>query len=288
MMKIGVSSYSFSKYMKATGADYFAVAEIAKQQGFDGIEFLQLTKREQDETLLDTAKALREHCEKLGIEICAYTIGADLLNGLDGGSAEDEPARLKACVDVCHALGAKVMRHDVVWSLKPGMKSWLDALDLIVPAIREVTEYAEKLGVRTCTENHGYIFQDSSRMETLIRKVNHPNYGWLVDMGNFSCADESNSYAVGVAAPYAFHVHAKDFLMKPGSTTDLGAGWFRTRGGNYLRGTIVGHGVVPVRQCVNILKKAGYDGWLSLEFEGLEDNLTATELGLAYLRKITG
>ena len=106
-------------------------------------------------------------------------------------------------------------------------------------------------------------------------------------MGNFTCADESSAYAVGIAAPYAFHVHAKDFLIKSGNGTDPGHGWFRSRGGNYLRGTIVGHGEIPVVQCVHILKNAGYQGWLSLEFEGMEDNLSAVEAGLAYLRRIT-
>ena len=286
-MKIGVSSYSYSKYMQATGADYFEVAALAKKQGFDGIEFLQLKKREQDKDLLETAAALRKHCEELGIEICAYTIGADLLSGVDGGKAEDEVKRLKECVDVCSALGAKVMRHDIIWKLPEGLRSWHDAVELVVPAIREVAEYAQQLGVKTCTENHGYIFQDSVRVETLIRTVNHPNFGWLVDMGNFTCADEPSDYAVGIAAPYAFHVHAKDFLIKSGNEIDPGQGWFRSRGGNYLRGTVVGHGEIPVVQCLHIIKNAGYQGWVSLEFEGMEDNLTAVEAGLAYLRKIT-
>ena len=92
---------------------------------------------------------------------------------------------------------------------------------------------------------------------------------------------------MAVAAPYAFHVHAKDFLFKPGNQIDPGDGWFKSRGGHYLRGTIVGHGVVPVAQCAAMLKKAGYDGFLSLEFEGMEDNLTALKAGYAYLRRVT-
>ena len=80
--------------------------------------------------------------------------------------------------------------------------------------------------------------------------------------------------------PYAFHVHAKDFLLKSGGCIDPGEGWFRSRGQNFLRGTVVGHGVVPVAQCIAILKTAGYDGWLSLEFEGHEDNLPALRHGL--------
>ena len=62
-------------------------------------------------------------------------------------------------------------------------------------------------------------------------------------------------------------------------------GWFRTRGGNFIRGTIAGNGVIPVAQCIYMLKQAGYAGFLSLEFEGMEENLPALEAGLAYIRK---
>lgn len=285
-MKLGISSYSYYNYMEKTGADYFAIAEIAKEQGFDGIEFLPLAKREEDASVLDTAHALRDHCANLGIEICAYTVKADFLNGIDVPPA-DEPARVMACVDVCKALGAKVMRHDAVWGMPKGMRSWRDAIEQIAPAIRQVAVYAQSQEVTTCTENHGFLFQDSKRVEELILAVNHPNFGWLVDMGNFACVDERSDYAVGVAAPYAVHVHAKDFLTKSGDATDPGRGWFRTRGGNYLRGTIAGHGSIPIKQCVEILRRAGYDGWLSLEFEGMEENLAATQAGLDFLRRVT-
>ena len=284
-MKIGVSSYSYSHYMQATGADYFEIARLAKEHGFDAVEFLDITKRPEDETVIDTAKALRKHCEELGIEIAAYTIGADLLNGR-GGSAEEEAARLKGCLDVCKALGAPVMRHDVAWGLPEGM-TWEEGIEVLVPRIREVTEYAASLGIRTCSENHGYIYQDSDRVKKMIDAVNHPNYGWLVDIGNFICADEDNLSAVKVAAPYAFHVHAKDFLRKPADAVAPGAGWFKSRDGQHIRGTVVGHGVVPVKECLDVIRESGYQGVVSLEFEGSEENIPAVINGLDYLRRVT-
>ena len=284
-MKIGVSSYSYSHHMQATGADYFEVARLAKEHGFDAVEFLDITKRPEDETVIDTAKALRKHCEELGIEIAAYTIGADLLNGR-GGSAEEEAARLKGCLDVCKALGAPVMRHDVAWGLPEGM-TWEEGIEVLVPRIREVTEYAASLGIRTCSENHGYIYQDSDRVKKMIDAVNHPNYGWLVDIGNFICADEDNLSAVKVAAPYAFHVHAKDFLRKPADAVAPGAGWFKSRDGQHIRGTVVGHGVVPVKECLDVIRESGYQGVVSLEFEGSEENIPAVINGLDYLRRVT-
>ena len=282
-MKVGVSSYSFSKYLQQTGCNYLKLCDLAKEMGFDGIEFTDLLPEVSGKPALEAAAEIRAHCEKLGLEVAAYTVGANFLCD----DPEKETARVQECVDVAAALGAKLMRHDCCWGLPKdqGVYTWRNAIEDTAPYIRRVTEYAEKKGVRTCTENHGFIMQDSNRVEQLIRTVNHPNYGWLVDMGNFLCADEDSIHALGAAVPYAFHVHVKDFLLKPGDGLNPGMGWFRTRGGNFIRGTIAGNGVIPVAQCIYMLKQAGYAGFLSLEFEGMEENLPALEAGLAYIRK---
>ncbi len=50
-------------------------------------------------------------------------------------------------------------------------------------------------------------------------------------------------------------------------------------------GTILGHGDVPVEQCLRILARAGYCGAVSIEFEGIEEPLAAIRMGLDCLRK---
>lgn len=276
-MKIGVSSYSFSKYMNQTKADYFTICDLAKKMGYDVIEFIDLSLEVQPaESLTKLAKAIHRHCEEIALPIAAYTVSADFLR-------PNEVQTVMEKVDIAETLGAKVLRHDASWSLPEGM-DWRQLIDQIAPDIRRVTEYAAEKGIRTCTENHGYVLQDAERVETLIRTVNHPNYGWLVDMGNFLCADDLPIHAVPIAAPYAFHVHVKDFLYKPADAENPGQGWFPSRNGSYLRGTVAGHGVVPIRRCLEILKKAGYDGVVSYEFEGMEENLPALEAALAFLR----
>lgn len=276
-MKIGVSSYSFSKYMNQTKADYFTICDLAKKMGYDAIEFIDLSLEVQPaESLTELAKAIHRHCEEIDLPIAAYTVNADFLR-------PNEVQTVMEKVDIAETLGAKVLRHDASWSLPEGM-DWRQLIDQIAPDIRRVTEYAAQKGIRTCTENHGYVLQDAERVETLIRTVNHPNYGWLVDMGNFLCADDLPVHAVPIAAPYAFHVHVKDFLYKPADAENPGQGWFSSRNGSYLRGTVAGHGVVPIRRCLETLKKAGYDGVVSYEFEGMEENLPALEAALAFLR----
>ena len=284
-MKIGVSSYSFKKHILATKCDYTEICDKAKEMGFDGIEFIDLDNKAFEITNdpMKTAAEIREHCKNIGLDIIAYTIGANFL----ADDKEKEVERLCRAIDVAEALGAPVLRHDVCYALpQDPLYSWREAMEEMAPNIRRVTEYARTKGIKTCTENHGYIFQAPERVEALIRAVGSDNYGWLVDMGNFLCADADPEHAVHIASRYAVHVHAKDFLFKSGEVGNPHGGFFQTNGGNFIRGTIIGHGVVPVKNCINILKRAGYDSYVSVEFEGPEECLPAIKAGRDYLASL--
>jgi len=258
----------------------------AAELGFENIEFAGFTLKN-GECALSFAENARLTCEKHGLAITNYPIGADFIQG-SNGDLNAEIARVKAEVRVAHVLGAPGMRHDASCGFPadhPGAKSFDAALPRLKEGCLAVTEFAAELGIRTMVENHGYFCQDSSRVEKLICAVNHPNFGALVDIGNFACVDENCPKAVGVLAPYALHVHIKDFHLKAGTLPFPGAGWFASRAGNHLRGAIIGHGDIPVLQCLRVLKSAGYEGTISIEFEGLEDPITGISIGLNNLRQ---
>ena len=281
-MKIGVSSYSFAKYIEQTKCDYFKICDLAKEIGFDGIEFINLDSWGMTDNCLKTAVELKEYCSKIGLKIIAYTVGANFL--ADDINAEMQ--RIKDCVDVAEALGAPIMRHDVVYKLKDQpLYDYRTAIKEIAPLVNEISEYAKTKNIKTCTENHGYVFQSPERVEELILAVNNPNYGWLCDFGNFLCVDTDPIKAVGIASKHTVHAHAKDFLFKKANDKVPGFD-LETTGGNHLRGTIIGHGIVPVHTCINVLKNAGYNGWVSVEFEGLEDCIQAIKLGFEYLKPL--
>jgi sugar phosphate isomerase/epimerase len=278
-MKTCVSSYSFSRYLSSGATDQLGLIRLVKDMGFDAIEFTEL-KSPEGVAEKDYAAMLREESEKLSLPVANYTIGADFLNG---ESPEREAERLCGRVDIAKILGASGMRHDATGGYKGAEKHYKtfdDALPVLAKGCRMVTEYAKTQGIATMVENHGFFCQDSTRVERLVSAVGSDNFGLLVDIGNFLCADDPSVTAVGRVAPFAKHVHVKDFHVKSGTDDYPGAGWFCTRGGNYLRGAILGHGNVPVRQCLFALKRAEYDGYVSIEFEGMEDNLPAIEIGL--------
>jgi sugar phosphate isomerase/epimerase len=285
-MKISVSSYSFGGYNDTLGIK--GLIDKAAELGFDGFEFCYGSWTNNFD--LELAKELNEYTLSKGLEPNSAVTGADFLNG-SNGVLEDEVKRLCKEIDFAAALGVKKMRHDTAYGFAGGRKYSIgfdDALPRIIKGCSEVTKYAEQKGVKTMTENHGFFAQDSCRVERIINGVGSPNFGALVDIGNFMCADEDPVKAVGVMAPYAVHVHAKDFFWKSGMDVNPGAGWFRTRAGNYLRGTIVGHGDGKACQSLNILKRAGYDDFVAIEFEGIEDNIKGIALGLENIRRFIG
>lgn len=278
-MKIAVSSYSFAKAMESGAYNQFTIIEKAKEMGFDGIEFVDINPHD-GSAPAEYAKKLRAECERVGLFISNFTFGAEFINCED---TKAEIERVKSLIDLAEILGAKSVRHDATGG-KPGY-SFDQVLPALADACREVTEYAAKKGIMTMVENHGFFCQDSLRVEKLYNAVNHPNFKLLCDMGNFLCADEDPAKSFGIVAPYAGYVHAKDFHIKPAAGDNPGDGFFQSRNGTYLRGAIIGHGNVPVKQCLMTLKRAGYEGNIAIEFEGMEDNIPALEIGLANLKR---
>lgn len=282
-MKIAVSSYSFSQAMRDSRMTIMDVIPKAKEMGYEGVEIVR--GGWSDEEMRAMAPKLKAQSEEYGMPIIAYMVGADFIrNGLDA-----EVERLKREAEVAALLGAPRMRHDSTGGrdANDNPVTVEEALPIVAEGYRRVTEFAAGLGVHTMIENHGYFFQDACRVKKLIETVNHPNFGWLMDMGNFMCADEKPVESVKIAAPMAVHAHAKDFFHKEkGEYVPNGQGWFGTRSGNALRGTIIGHGAVNVPECLKTLRAAGYDGWLSVEFEGIEDCITSLEADLKNLKEM--
>jgi len=288
-MKLGVSLYSFHGYADKSKLGVKGCIDKVKDLGGEGVDIIEGPPFATQKEYLAYAADIGEYCKKVGIEACCFCAGSDFING-SNGDIDAEIERVKGRVDVAAAYGCKFMRHDATYGYNAELKhsrGFENALPRLVKGYRAVTEYAAAKGVKTCVENHGFFAQDAERIEKLINAVAHDNFGALVDIGNFSCADEYNPRSVGIVAPYAFHAHAKDFHIKSGGGDNPGDGFFQSRGCNYLRGSIIGHGDVPVRQCVNALKRAGYDGYLMIEFEGMEDPITGITVSMKNLKRLS-
>lgn len=284
-MKTAVSSYSFRKLILNQGLSVFDVIEKSKEIGFDAIEFTNLEIPTENEDVFEVAKKVKEKADQVGIGISCLSVYADLLYG-SGGDLAKEIEDVKRKVDIANTLGVKLMRHDATFNVPNAPLGFNSILPRLAEGCKKITEYAKDFGIKTMVENHGFFCQDSERMESLVNTVDDKNFGLQVDMGNFLCVDENPIHAVSRCAPYAYNAHVKDFIYISGENDFPGDGFILTRGGAYIRGTVAGHGIVPIKQCTRALKKAGYDGYLTLEFEGWEETEKAITAGFFKLNQL--
>ncbi|MCZ8513232.1 sugar phosphate isomerase/epimerase [Paenibacillus filicis] len=281
-MKLGLSSYSLVRALQAKEMDILNVLDWVAEHGGEHIEIVPLGfQLAGNPELID---AIRERAQTLGLDISNYAIGANFLTE-SPEAYEAEIQRVMREVDIAARLGVKRMRHDVASSPDRSIRSFNRELGRLADACRRIADYAAPYGIVTSVENHGYYVQASDRVQALIHAVDRENFRTTLDIGNFLCVDEDVLSAVRKNVPYASMVHVKDFYIRP-FHSNPGTGWFRSSGGNYLRGAIAGHGDIDIREALRIVKQSGYDGYVSLEFEGLEDCRTGSKLGLENVRRL--
>lgn len=280
-MKVGVSSYSFQQYLDAKKMNLEDVLIKASELGFDAVEIVDFDMPESvTEEYID---GLKKIAKENNIEICAYLAGGEFL----GTDEEREAAFREVCrqLDIAKMLDVKLFRYDIGYLL-PRFMSFDAALEIVTPYMQKIADYGEKLGIMTMIENHGIAFQDWERMEKTYNRVNHKNFTLLIDIGNFMCADTDNVICVSKLANLASHVHLKDMIKYDFYDGCSKENCFETRGGNFLLGTAVGYGDAKAAQCIKVLKNAGYDGYLDIEYEGQEECIKSLEKAISYVKTV--
>lgn len=285
-MKIGLSTYSLLTAIRAGEMDVLDVVQWIADNGGEHMEIVPYGF-----TLVDNyelADAVRDKAKALGIELSNYSMPANFIHETEEAFAA-EVARIKKHVDLLHRMGIRHMRHDVSTFTVPVEQTTIayfeQHLDAMVEGSRQIADYAAQFGITTTIENHGWLVQASDRVQRVLQAVNRPNFKTTLDIGNFMCVDEESLVGVKKNLPYASLVHFKDFYFRP-YYQDPGAGkWFKTVNGNYLRGAIVGQGDINIREVVKLVKQSGYDGYITVEFEGMEDCREGSRIGMDNLRR---
>ncbi|MFD0717628.1 sugar phosphate isomerase/epimerase family protein [Paenibacillus sp. GCM10027626] len=279
-MKLGLSSYSLSRAIQAGEMTILEAISWVKEHGGEHIEIVPFSF-EMDQSLFEQ---IRNQAEQVGIELSNYAIGANFAVD-DDEAYENEISRVMKEVENAAELGVKLMRHDVASRGDISMSNFLADLPKLAEACRRIADHAAQYGITTSVENHGYYIQASDRVQALVHAVDRPNFRTTLDIGNFMCADEESVAATKKNLPIASMMHIKDFYLRP-ANENPGRGWFPTMAGNYLRGAIAGQGDINMREVLRAVKESGYDGYLSIEFEGMEDCRLGSEIGLENVRRI--
>lgn len=281
-MKLGVSTYSLHQAYQSGELSLEQVIAFIAEAGGDHVEIVPIGYNLVEQPELITT--IKNAAAASGLEISNYAIGANFAD-LSDADYRAEIDRVKQEVDAAAALGVKRMRHDVANSSDLSITNFLNQLPKLAAACQEIADHAKQYDIITSVENHGLFIQHSDRVQALVKTTDRDNFKTTLDIGNFLCVDEISTAAVQNNIGIASMVHIKDFLYRPKHRAP-GAGWFNTSHGNWLRGTIAGHGDVDMVEVLRIVKASGYDGYFSLEFEGMENCKDATKIGLANVRRI--
>lgn len=289
-MQFGFSSYSFYQYLRdgrmtlLDVIDWIAASDATHME----IATVSLSPEISNDTsdLPGDARliaALRQRAAETGVVLSNLVVPGDLLGTPDEVAATKE--RLKRHLDLAAELGIGLFRHDVArWAHRAKDVPEFEALlPRMVEGAKEIAQYAAQYGIVSSVENHGLLMNGSERVRRLIHLVDEPNFKTTLDVGNFMSVDENPAVAVAANAPYASIVHLKDFYIR---RTNPGEGWNRTPGGQYILGSIVGYGDLDMTGIVRGILDAGYDGFVSIEFEGIEDALLGASRGLANAQRI--
>lgn len=213
--------------------------------GLDGVELLcnHFPGTDRDYLL-----KLKKKCTDLYLTIAIVSANGHLTTSDDAKRAADVED-IGKWVEIALLLGAPMVRFfcGSGAELEAGGK---ELYDKVLAATRQVVALGEKHGIVMAMENHGGTTAD--QLLSLHRDVGSEFFKFTMDTGNFpptSKVGPDTYTSIERCAPLAAIVHAKLFnIREDGSDADFD--WIRIHA---------------------ILAKAGYRGFLSVEYEG-EDN----------------
>lgn len=270
---IGVSSYSFWQFdgPKEDKNMFFCIDQAARM-GFDGIELLLVQMTSEDNEHL---QKIKKHAFHAGLDLMGFSTHQGFVFP-DKGKRDEEIKKTIHQIELAYQLGIPTMRLNTGrWGttdsfddlmanrgIEPVLEGYTeeDGFDWVIDAIGQCIPTAEKCGVVLGLENHWGLGRTPEGVDRIVKAINSPWLMVTLDTGNFL---EDPYDKLEMLADQAILMQAKTYY---------GGGKWYTLDLDYPR---IGE----------IMRKAGYKGYISLEFEGQEDPLTAIPKSLDVLRE---
>lgn len=273
--RIGISSYSFWGFNREDLRPIDICLEHAARMGFDGFEILQKQLSSWD---APTLMKIKRRAFLLGMDLMGYSTHQGFLSP-DAAKRKENLDHTINCLEQAYQLGIPTMRvNSGRWDTSKSFDDLMahrgeekaiegydeeDAFGWVIEAYQTLAKEAEKRGVVMGLENHWGLGRTPEGVKRVIDAVNSPWLKATLDTGNFL---EDPYDRIAKLAPEAVLLQAKTYY---------GGGVWYTLDLDYPR-------------IAKIMRDAGYTGYVSLEFEGKEDPLTAIPKSLELLRGAFG
>jgi sugar phosphate isomerase/epimerase len=283
-MKVGIDSYCYHRFFgevypeqkpppKQMSMEDFL--KRAKELGVDGVSLESCFFPSFDAAYLADLKAM---LDGYGLDR-VFAWGHP--DGLEGGRNEQALKEMIASFEYAQAIGADVMRV-VGSSLMFRNEPHGPQIDRLTRMFKEAVKVAEDYGIKMADENH--IDFTADEMVQLLDSVGSPYLGINFDTGNFLRLLDDPIAGMKKLAPHTYATHIKDLKPRKGVSPRE---WY------FFSSTPVGDGLIDNRKLAQMLKDAGYEGFLAVEIDFLHpdynnDEDAAVEQSVKELKRIAG
>ncbi len=235
-LRSALCAYSYRAELAKKKMTYSDLVTLAAEAGVDGLDMTVYWFPDTSDSFLIPLRSL---AYRHALEIYSISIRTEMTRATPR-EREDEAAAINTWVDTAAKLGAGHIR--VFGGKVPKNATEDQAAAWCVETLKPAAEYAGKRGIVLGLENHGGITATAARILEIVTRVDSPSVGINLDTGNF----DKNAWAqIEMLAPQAVNVQVKSEI--------------RDDAGNRVPG--------DWQRVIGILKKAGYRGYLALEYE---------------------
>ncbi len=270
-LKLGVSTYSYWHFTD-TKYPIENVLKHACDLGLQGVEVLHQQMENEDTAYCNRIKRL---AFSYGLDLISLSIHQNFVSP-DPDIRQHHIDHTNRCIELAYRMGIPCIRlnsgrwgtvqsFDDLMALsgeEPALPGYTedDAFNWCIDSVRKCLSKAGERGVTLALENHWGLTRKPEGVLRITNEVNSPWLSVLMDTGNFL---DSPYGELEKLAPHAVYVHAKTYY---------GGGEWYTLDLDY-------------RRIAGILEMAGFQGYVSLEFEGKEDPTTGVPKSVEMLRK---
>ena len=239
--------------------------KAAAEFGVGGVELMNFC-RELKTPDFETVSFLAGEARARDLEVPVLTVSINVLADPEGAAEQ-----LKKYAKICAALGIPFLHHTVASDYRCREISEEEAerrFEACVPAVVDVCRFAESLGVKTLTENQGFVFNGAERLLAL-RERTGGKIGFVADVGNILFVDGDPAGMIRRLGGNILHAHLKDYVYTS-SRQDDGFTYF-SRKNRSFRDAEIGTGDIGFRNVFEAFDEEGYRGFFSLEFTNVAD-----------------
>ncbi len=270
-VQLGTSTYSYWHFKKEK-VSIETVIEKARELELDGIEVLHVQMTEESPAYLQKLKRL---AFINGLDLYALSIHQNFVTP-DEARRQAQIDHTLHCIEIAHEMGIPAIRlNSGRWGtirsfdelmakrgVEPALEGYTEdnAFEWVISATEKCLPRAEKAGVILALENHWGLTRTAEGVLRIIEAIRSPWLGVTMDTGNFL---EEPYGDLEKLASHAVLVHAKTYFG--------GGEWYALD--------------LDYNRIADILRKANYTGYVSLEFEGKEDPDSGVRKSIELLRR---